>query len=187
MDTDGALLLNPQVILPIPTIVDMMDLPEPKSLRAPALESKVFSISVDDLSDDELAKRLIGTLNRESELTPRFVIFLEILLSENRSFPREEIRSALLKRGIGKDIGQAGRFLSNLSQFLTKKKNSHLRRLITFEGGLHQGQIKTNYQIVPEYRQLIKTTLNAWQTSQSQKQGTAAAQAELQPPPGVTV
>lgn len=178
MDTDGALLLNPQVILPIPTITDIMDLPEPKAPHAPTSESKVFSGSVDDLSPDELAKRLTGTLSRESELTPRFVNFLEILLSENRSFSREEIKSALLKRGIGKDIGQAGRFLSNLSSFLTKKRNSHLRRLITFEGGLHQGQIKDNYQIAPEYRELVRTTLDAWQKSHpSQEQDTPIAHA----------
>jgi hypothetical protein len=186
MDTDGALLLNPQVILPIPTITDIMDLPE-SPRHAPASKSTVFSVSVDELSADELAKRLTGTLNRESELTPRFVIFLEILLSENRSFPREEIKSALLKRGVGKDIGQAGRFLSNLSQFLTKKKNSHLRRLITFEGGLHQGQIKDNYEIVPEYRELVRTTLNVWQKLQpSQKLDTATAQAGLQSPSEVS-
>ncbi len=173
-DTDGALLLNPQVILPIPTITDIMDLPEPKSPRGPTTQSKVFSVSVDDLSADELARRLTGTLNRDSDLTPRFVNFLEILLSDNRSFRREQIKSDLLKRGVGKDIGQAGRYLSNLSQFLTKKKNSHLRRLITFEGGLHQGQIKDNYQIVPEYRELVSTTLNAWQKSHlSQKQDAA--------------
>ena len=182
MDTDGALLLNPNVILPLPTITEIMDLPEPKSPRTSPLESKVFSVSVENLPDDELAKKLEATLNRESELTPRFVYFLETLLSENRAFGREEIKSALLTHGIGKDIGQAGRFLSNLSQFLTKKRNSHLRQLITFEGGVHQGQIKDNYQIVPEYRALIQSTLDAWRKSPSQKQRTATAPDRLQPP-----
>jgi hypothetical protein len=170
MDTDGALLLNSKVILPIPTITDIMDLPEPKQPQLSTQESKVFSLSIDDLSTDQLVEKLRGTLNRESELTPRFISFIEILLSENRPFGREEIKTALLKRGIGRDIGQAGRFLSNLSQFLTKKKNSHLRQLITFEGGLHQGQIKDSYQIAPEYRELVQTTLNQWQKSKLSNQ-----------------
>jgi hypothetical protein len=180
-------LLNSKVILPIPTIADIMDLPDQKAQQSPGQESKVFSVSVDDASDDELAKRLTGTLNRQSELTPRFLAFLEILLSENRPFGRDEIKAALLKRGIGKDIGQAGRFLSNLSQFLTKKKNSHLRRIITFDGGLHQGQMKDNYQIAPDYRELVKNTLDGLQASLTRKQGAVAAQAGPQPSLGKSV
>jgi hypothetical protein len=121
-----------------------------------------------------LTERLLTTLNRgESDLTPRFVALLEILLSEERVFGREDIKEALLKRGIGKDIGQAGRFLSNLSQFLTKKANTHLRQLITFDGGSRQGQIKDNYQIVPEYRDLVRSTLQNWKASSSPKNSTS--------------
>lgn len=56
-------------------------------------------------------------------------------------------------------IGQAGRYLSNISQFLTKKSNPHLRQSIEFETDGAQGETKNNYHIVSEYRGLIQQVL----------------------------
>ena len=48
------------------------------------------------------------TLTRESDLTPRLITFIKILLSDNRAFDREEIKRGLYDMGIGKNLGQTG-------------------------------------------------------------------------------
>ena len=59
-------------------------------------------------------------------------------------FDREEIKQQLFKKNIGDDIGQTGRYLSNISQFFTKKSNPHLRQIIDFETGGTQGETKNS-------------------------------------------
>ena len=43
--------------------------------------------------------------------------------------------------------------------FLTKKSNPHLRQLIGFETGGGQGEIKNNYRVFSEYRELVQAAL----------------------------
>ena len=76
-------------------------------------------------------------------------------MQEARAYDREEVKAALQEAGIGDDIGQTGRYLSNISQFLTKKSNPHLRQIIDFESGGFHGQIKNKYRVLPEYRDLL--------------------------------
>lgn len=119
-----------------------------------------FDIS--DYSDDKLKDKLRETLSRQSRLTPRFIDFLGILLSDDRVFRRDTDIVPMLAKKLGVDEGQTGRFLSGISQFLTKRQNPHLRQLIYFENpaGL-SGGLKDNYKIrKPEYRELIKTVIN---------------------------
>lgn len=117
----------------------------------------IFSIEVGRYGENELKDLMEASLTRESDLTPRLVKFIEILLSEDRVFDREEVKGRLFSEGIGTDIGQTGRYLSNISQFLTKRDNSHLRQVVEFSsGGLH-GQIKDNYKIRNEYRDLVRS------------------------------
>ncbi|MGA9965699.1 MAG: hypothetical protein WBQ10_10905 [Terriglobales bacterium] len=78
-----------------------------------------------------------------------------------------------MERGIGGEVGQAGHFLSNLSQFLTKKSNPHLRQLITFEGGSQAGEIKDKFRLVNEYRLLAEKVLKSWRDADHATQGTA--------------
>ena len=124
-----------------------------KSVRSP------FSLEKSNLVDTELEKKLLNTLERKSDLTPRVIGFLEIISSEERIFKREEIRSKLFEKGIGVDIGQSGRYLSNISQFLTKKSNPHLRQIIEFETGGLQGETKNKYKVISQYRSLLKSVL----------------------------
>jgi len=131
-DEEGAFFINPEVIIPLPEAEDFVKRKEAKVQRRRTPDSGSLSLEVEDLTTEQLGQRLLATLKRQSDLTPRFVALLEILLSEDRVFGLEEIKEALLKRAIGKDIGQAGRFLSNLSQFITKRtrtsgKSSRLR------------------------------------------------------------
>jgi len=116
----------------------------------------------------ELEKRLRATLARQTDLTPRLVSPLEILLSANKAFDREEVKQKLFTRGIGSDIGRTGAYMSNLSQFLTKGSNPHLRQIMDFASDGGSGARKNSYQIQPEYRELIATLIDEWkQTHQS--------------------
>ena len=65
----------------------------------------------------------------------------------------------ILLIGIGSDIGQAGRYLSGISQFLTKKANLHLRQVVEFESGGTLGETKDNYRVIDEYRDLLEDVL----------------------------
>ncbi len=169
VDDDGTLFINPEVIIPLPEAEDYTTRKEAKEQvqrKNPEHERTVFSLAVENLSPEGLSERLLKTLNQsDSALTPRLLKFLEILLSEDRAFGREEVKEALLNCGIGRDIGQAGRFLSNLSQFLTKPKNTHLRQIIKFDGGERHGQIKDNYQIKEEYQDVVRNTLQRTKAS----------------------
>ncbi|MBK8920259.1 MAG: hypothetical protein IPM81_01940 [Saprospirales bacterium] len=108
-------------------------------------------------------------MRRQTDLTPRLITFFEILLSEDKSFDREEIKTLLLQRGIGKDIGQAGRYLSGISHFLTNKYNPHLRQLISFETGGGLGERKEDYYINSEYRELLKRALSNLESTEKSK------------------
>ena len=114
---------------------------------------------------DELERRLRETLERESDLTPRIVCFLEILLSEDRAFRRREVREGLFARGIGRDIGHAGRYLSNVSMFITTKSNPHLRQVVQFESRGKAGARKDNYRLVAQYRAMVQSLVDEWRES----------------------
>ncbi len=92
-------------------------------------------------------------------MTPRIIAFLEVITEQDRAYNREEIKTSLAESGIGRDVGQAGRYLSNISSFLTKKSNPHLRQVIEFDSGGTHGETKDNYIVLPEYRNLLKTAL----------------------------
>jgi hypothetical protein len=163
VDDDGDLFITPEAIIPLPeasTYIKGKEVKAKESSLFPAWSS--FSLERGTFALSELEQRWKATLSRQTELTPRFVRLIEILLSEDRVFGREEIRQKLFERGVGIDIGQAGRYLSNLSQFLTKKSNPHLRQVIEFvsEGG--HGKVKDNYRVVPEYRTLLTHLLDDW-------------------------
>jgi hypothetical protein len=148
------IILVPRIIIPLPEAIDYVISVEQKD----ASEVRSITGSFFDrgnFGSPELENRLRATLSRPGNLTPRLVHLLEILLSEDKEWNREDIKQKLfIEKKVGSDIGQTGRYLSNLSQFLTKKSNSHLRQVIEFtsDGG---GQIKNDYRIVPEYRELI--------------------------------
>jgi len=159
LDRDNQLFITPDLIIPLPEAKDYIQKKETKQKEIKRSIKSSFSLEKSDLPNNELEKRLINTLLRKSDLTPRVVAFLEIITSEERHFEREEIKSMLFEKEIGKDIGQSGRYLSNISQFLTKKSNPHLRQIIDFESGGYHGETKDNYKIFPQYRELLKLVL----------------------------
>lgn len=166
LDQDDQLFITPDLIIPLPEAKNYIQKKETKQKEARRSVRSSFSLEKSDLPDDELEERLIDTLQRESDLTPRVTAFLGIISSEERVFKREEVKTKLFEKGVGVDIGQSGRYLSNISQFLTKKSNPHLRQIIEFEREsegaeeeLTGGAIKDNYRVLPQYHELLKSVL----------------------------
>ena len=159
LDENQNLFINPEIIIPLPEAKNYIQKKETKQQdqRRPGKSS--FSLEKSNLPEDELKQKILQTLKRDSDLTPRFIAFLDIITEEDREYRRDEIKTRLAEAGIGTDVGQAGRYLSNISQFITKKSNPHLRQLISFDSGGTHGETKDNYRVLPEYRDLLKAVL----------------------------
>lgn len=167
-DSENNLFINPDIIIPLPEAKDYIKKKESKQKEHKRSGQSSFSLEKSNLTKEELKKEFIFSLKRDSDLTPRFRVFLEILISEDRKFSREEVKKGLSEAGIGKNIGQAGRYLSNISQFLTKKSNPHLRQAIKFDTGGSHGETKDNYQIISEYKDVIMDALKETEVKISQ-------------------
>jgi len=159
VDQQGNIFINADIIIPLPEAKDYIQKKEVKVKEQKLPGKSSFSLEASNLPADQLKERIIQSLVRLSDLTPRFRAFLEIIIQEDRTYGREEVKQGLVEAGIGNDIGQAGRYLSNISQFLTKKSNPHLRQAIEFETGGTHGETKDNYHIISEYSDLIRQAL----------------------------
>jgi hypothetical protein len=136
-DSDHDLYVNPDIIIPLPEATDYIERRETKRReeKQPTGVRGSFSIEKSEFDDALLEQSLRDTLARSSRLAPKLLYFLEILISEDRPFKREEIIGKLFEAGIGSNEDQSGRYLSNLSQLLTKPSTPHLRQIIEFTGG----------------------------------------------------
>lgn len=159
LDEQNGLYINSDIIIPLPEAKDYIQkkVSKQKEHREPGKSS--FSLEKANLPPDELKQKILQSLTRQSDLTPRLRAFLKILVQEDRAYDRDKVKDALHEAGISDDIGQTGRYLSNISQFLTKKSNPHLRQIIEFESGGFHGQIKNSYRVISEYRELLLQAL----------------------------
>jgi hypothetical protein len=158
-DQKGELFINPEIIIPLPEAKDYIQKKESKQKELKQSGKSSFSLEKSNLEPEELKIRIVESLTRDSDLTPRFRAFLEIISQEDRIYNRDEVKQGLYEAGVGNDIGQSGRYLSNISQFLTKKSNPHLRQVVEFESGGTHGETKDNYHIVSEYHDLVQQAL----------------------------
>jgi len=158
LDQDNQLFITPDLIIPLPEAKDYIQKKETKQKEAKRSVRSSFSLEKSNLPDGDLEKRLIITLQRESDLTPRLIAFLEIISSEDRIFKRDVIKDKLFEKGFGADKGQSGRYLNKVSQFLTKKSTPHLRQIIDFTGR-GPGEMKDDYTLFPQYRELLRLVL----------------------------
>ena len=130
-----------------------------------------------EYSDDELTNKLTKLLNDGIDdngvnrlnniMRKSIVVFLRILLSENKKFKREEIKSKLFENGIGKTVGNSGKILSNISQFITKRNSDLLRQIINYDlirwtlsAENDIGAKKDNYSIDDRYRNLVSDVIS---------------------------
>ncbi|HBG70507.1 MAG: hypothetical protein A2W93_03570 [Bacteroidetes bacterium GWF2_43_63] len=165
IDEKGDLFIAPTKMIPLPEAEDYLIKKEKKQKEVRQKKSSSFSLEKSEYKDEHLKMEIVSSLNRKSDLIPRVIVFLEIIVEFDRKFGREELKIKLFEKGIGEDIGQAGRYLSNISQFLTKKSNPHFRQIISFDTGGEIGQVKTNYYVLNEYRSLLKEILNEVRTN----------------------
>ena len=169
-DNDGDIFITSDIIIPLPEAKDYVEKKEVKEKEARRPTRRVFSLEKGTFNDEELRDRLNKTLARKTDLIPRLVRLIEILLYEDRAFSREEIKQMLVEKGVDSDIGHAGRYLSNLSQFFTKPDNSHLRQVIEFETGGGYGEMKDNYHVIPEYRGLLRDLVEDYDKTQKNQE-----------------
>ncbi len=159
IDDTGDLFIAPAKIIPLPEAEDYLVKKEKKQKEVRQTKSSSFSLEKSDYDILTLKKELKSSLTRKSDLIPRVIAFLEIILEQNKKYDREELKVSLQAKGIGIDVGQAGRYLSNISQFLTKKSNPHFRQIIEFESGGSTGEVKNNYIVLSKYRDLLNEVL----------------------------
>lgn len=169
VDDLGELFISPTKIIPLPEAQDYLIKKEKKQKEIRQTKSSSFSLEKSEYDKETLRKELISSLTRKSDLTPRVVAFLEIILQENKKFDREYLKEKLFEKGIGEDVAQAGRYLSNISQFLTKKSNPHFRQIIDFETAGGAGEVKNNYIVLNEYRNLLSDVLTEIEKKESLK------------------
>jgi len=163
IDQDGDLFITPDIIIPLPEAKNYIEKKEIKQQETKkASYHSSFSLEPGTFSLPQLKQRIKDTLARQTDLTPRLVRFLEILLSEDRVFGREEVKRRLFEKKVGSSEGQTGTYLSNISQFLTKESNSHLRQVVKFDTGGGLGEMKDNYRVVSEYRELLQELIDEW-------------------------
>ena len=159
---DDLLLLDSEVLIPTPGVEDYIRNKVDKIKKTDkGYVTPWWSLKKGDYDDQELKQKLKESLSRATNLTPRLVAFFEILDSEDEFFDRNEIKKRFFNDyEFGNNVGHAGTLLSNVSQFITKKGNDHLRQVIEFEMPFgNEGEIKDNYKIVSKYRRLVKEVL----------------------------
>ncbi len=161
LDSNGTLYLTSDKIIPLPEAKDYITRKERRQKENKNSGRSSFSMEKSDYTNDKLRSELRKSLQRSSDLTPRIIIFLKLLLTQNRKFTRDEIKEEFVKKEITTEIGQAGRLLSGVSQFITKKSTPHFRQILDFDGGGGtSGQQKNNYIVLEKYRGLLQEVLN---------------------------
>ena len=159
-DTELGLFIKPSSIIPLPEAKDYIKRKETKIKEKSLSKNSSFSMEKSTLDDSELLSELVKSFSRDSELTPRVRKFFRILLAEKNGIDRERVKEKLHEAGIGTNVGHSGRLLSNISQFLTKKSNPHLRQVVKFESGGTHGETKNNYQLIEAHKDIVENALD---------------------------
>jgi len=160
LDSNGTLYLTSDKIIPLPEAKDYIIRKERKQKENKTSGHSSFSMEKSDYTNDKLKSELKKSLQRPSDLTPRIIVFLQLLLTQNKKFTRDEIKEEFVNKGITTELGQAGRLLSHVSQFMTKKSTPHFRQILHFEGGGGtSGQRKNHYIVLEQYRNLLQEVL----------------------------
>jgi hypothetical protein len=125
------------------------------------LSGKNYASDIVSYSADELKTKLYNTINNSNKQRSRLIYFFETLSISPQGISREEIIKGLTDLKLSENLSQAGTHLSNISQLITNKNNSHLRQILTFQGELRPGARKDLYKINPDYFNIVLDVLNS--------------------------
>lgn len=157
---NNQLIVYPTKIIPLPEAEEYIKRKaiQKKENAIQQYSSDLISFDIPEYDGNELEEKLSDFLEQQGSLIERFIVFLKILLSEDREFNREEIKERFFEEyGIGDNVQHAGRLLSNVSQAITRKSNDFLRQLIKFgRDSDTAGAYKNSYYIEIKYRNLIQ-------------------------------
>lgn len=127
--------------------------------RKDSFDHPSLSYAVGTYSESELRERLRTTMQEDGKVNGYFRILLSVLVNEVEPMEREALRDALFSAGLGDTQTRTGHLMSNISQFLTKKENDHLRQIVRFSADVRPGAPKDNYFIPEEYKTFVASVL----------------------------
>jgi hypothetical protein len=82
------LFINPDIIIPLPEARDYIQKKELKQKEQKRPGKSSFSLEASNLSPEELKGKIVQSLKRPGDLTPRFRQFLTIIVEEDRTYNR---------------------------------------------------------------------------------------------------
>lgn len=139
--------------------INLDDVQTRLSARKESFDHPSLSYTVGTYDESELRERLHTTLQEDGKVNGYFRILLSVLVKETEPMEREALREALFAAGLGDTQTRTGHLMSNVSQFLTKKENDHLRQIVHFSADVRPGAPKDNYVIPEEYKTLVASAL----------------------------
>jgi hypothetical protein len=131
----------------------------PEEVERENSNRKKFAIEMSDdpgsYDDEKLRQSLIKYLSNDTMYTAQRLksTFIPALL-ENGITTRDEMRKEFVKRGAANDEGEAGKFLSLISNQLGYKWNDFLRQVIRYEYPINWWE-KGNFRIADEHKELV--------------------------------
>jgi hypothetical protein len=132
----------------------------PEEIERENSNKKKFSIEMSDepgsFDDETLRSSLFNYLANENMYSTQRLksTFIPALL-KNGIMSRDELRKEFVKTGAANDEGEAGKFLSLISNQLGYKYNDFLRQVINYEYHPTRNWEKNNFSIKDEYRQMV--------------------------------
>jgi hypothetical protein len=152
-DEGGSIFISAGKIIPLPEAEDYILGKERKQKRVRAANSSTrYSHEQAQLNEADLANAIAESLNRPSPLSARLRCVLDALCGKTEFTSREELMGALMANGLVPNNERPGTYLSNVSQFLTKPTNGHLRQLVEFDSAGTAGARKDGYRMRPEWK-----------------------------------
>jgi hypothetical protein len=125
------------------------------------VRKKLYALanSVGNYDIKTLKGKFKDDLNDDGNVSARLIVFLILLLQNNKPIMRDDIKKAFVEHGVSDNEGIAGTHLSNVSQYLTRPDNDHVRQVIGWnETGLNQ--LKEGYFIKKEeFKIMLKELL----------------------------
>ena len=107
---------------------------------------------------DSLKQKLLTYFNDTRKVPQAIKTVLFRLCYDNKVVSRDMIKKELVKQNLSPDIQKSFTMVSNISTQMGLEKNDFLRQVIQYSYPVYEWE-KDNYQLVPEYRDVVKEVL----------------------------